>query len=239
MMRKIAFLAGTSGLVGMQTLHLLLQDESYDMIISVGRRKLALKHGKLVQVDVDFKTIRNLDLEAKLREEDLGGIYFPLIEALQRKKLEIHAFCSLGTTIKSAGSKEKFYEIDHDFVINFALWTQQMGASKFLYVSALGADPQSNVFYNQVKGEVEEDLKVVPFDYLGLFEPSLLLGNRNEFRFGEEAAKILTKPLVWLKLAKKYRPIHDYQVAKAMIHHANVEKKVKVEVIPSKDMQQF
>lgn len=236
-MKKIAFLAGTSGLVGMQLMHQLIQDPDYDMIVSIGRRKLTLKHGKLVQVEVDFKNIRKIDLEAKLREEDLGGVYFPLIEALKNKSVTIHAFCSLGTTIKTAGSKDKFYEIDHDYVINFALWSHQNGARKFMYVSAMGADPQSKVYYNQVKGEVEEDLKVIPFDYLGLFEPSLLLGNRNEFRFGEEVAKILTKPLVWLKLAKKYRPIYDHQVAKAMIFHANKDTNIKAEVIPSKDMQ--
>lgn len=236
-MKKIAFLAGTSGLVGMQVMHQLIQDPDYDMIISIGRRKLSLKHGKLVQVEVDFKTIRKMDLEAKLRENDLGGTSFSLIEALKNKSVTIHAFCSLGTTIKVAGSKDKFYEIDHDYVINFALWAHQNGAKKFLYVSALGADPQSKVYYNQVKGEVEEDLKVIPFDFLGLFEPSLLLGSRNEFRFGEEVAKILTKPLVWLKLAKKYRPIHDYQVAKAMIFYANKETSSKVAVVSNKDMQ--
>ncbi|WP_373495631.1 NAD-dependent epimerase/dehydratase family protein [Aquiflexum sp.] len=238
-MKKIAFLAGTSGLVGMQLLHQLLQDTSYDNIISVGRRKLALKHQKLVQVEGDFKNIRKWNLEEKLREEDLGGEHFSLIDAIKTKSVEMYAFCSLGSTIKAAGSKEKFYEIDHDYVMNFALWVKDLGVSRFLYVSAMGADPQSSVFYNKVKGETEEDLKVIPFDYLGLFEPSLLLGNRNEFRFGEEVAKIVTKPLVWLKLAKKYSPIYDYQVAKAMIGHANKNKSVKVEVISSKEMQNF
>jgi uncharacterized protein YbjT (DUF2867 family) len=103
----------------------------------------------------------------------------------------------------------------------------------------MGANPQSSVFYNKVKGEVEEDLKVIPFDYLGLFQPSLLVGNRKEFRFGEEVAKILTKPLVWLKLGKSFRPINDNQVAKAMIHHGNQTKSVKVETISSKNMQDF
>jgi uncharacterized protein YbjT (DUF2867 family) len=238
-MKKIAFLAGTSGLIGMQLLHQLIQNESYDSIISIGRRKLALKHSKLVQVEGDFSNIRKWNLEEKLREEDLGGINFSLVDAINQKTVELHAFCSLGTTIKAAGSKDKFYEIDHDYVINFALWVKQIGVSRFLYVSAMGADPQSSVFYNKVKGEVEEDLKVIPFEYLGLFEPSLLLGNRKEFRLGEEIAKILTKPLIWLKLAKKYRPIYDHQVAKGMIGHANLNKSVKVEVISSKEMQNF
>jgi len=238
-MKKIAFLAGTSGLIGMQLLHQLIQNDSYDNIISIGRRKLALKHQKLVQVEGDFKDIRNWNLEEKLREEDIGGVNFSLIDAIRSKSIEMHAFCSLGTTIKVAGSKEKFYQVDHDYVIYFAQWVKGLGVSRFLYVSAMGADPQSSVYYNKVKGEVEEDLKVFPFDYLGLFEPSLLLGNRNEFRLGEEVAKIVTKPLVWLKLAKKYRPINDHQVAKAMIAHANKPKSVKVEVISSKEMQNF
>lgn len=238
-MKKIAFLAGTSGLIGMQLLHQLLQDSSYDYLISVGRRKLALKHHKLVQVEGDFSKIRSWDVESKLREEDLGGVFFPLVDAINKKTCEMHAFCSLGTTIKVAGSKEKFHEIDHDYVVGFAAWTHALGVNKFLYVSAMGANPQSSVFYNKVKGETEEDLKVIPFDYLGLFQPSLLVGNRKEFRFGEEVAKILTKPLVWLKLGKSFRPINDNQVAKAMIHHANQTKPVKVEIISSKKMQDF
>jgi hypothetical protein len=238
-MKKIAFLAGTSGLIGMQLLHQLIQDPSYDSIISVGRRKLALKHQKLVQIQGDFKEIKKWNLEEKLREEDLGGVYFSLIDAIRTKSVEMHAFCSLGTTIKAAGSKEKFYEVDHDYVIHFAQWVKGIGVSHFLYVSSMGSDPQSSVFYSKVKGEVEEDLKVFPFDYLGLFQPSFLLGNRNEFRFGEEVVKVLTKPVVWLKLAKKYRPIHDHQVAKAMIAHANKPKSVKMEVISSKEMQDY
>jgi hypothetical protein len=238
-MKKIAFLAGTSGLIGMQLLHQLIQDTSYDTIISVGRRKLALKHEKLVQVEGDLGKIKEWDLESKLRTEDLGGLMFPLVEAIQTQSVEIHAFCSLGTTIKAAGSKEKFHEIDHDYVLGFAIWVKKMGATRFLYVSSLGADPQSSVFYNKVKGEVEEDLKVIPFNYLGLFRPSILMGQRNEFRLGEEVAKIFMRPLIWFKLAKKYRPIYDHQVAKAMIYHANQSKSMKVEVIHSKDMLSF
>lgn len=238
-MKKVAFLAGTSGLIGMQLLHQLIKDTGYDVIISVGRRKLALKHEKLVQVEGDMGRILDWDLEEKLRAEDIGGLMFPLWEALENHKLEIHAFCTLGTTIKKAGSQAKFKEVDHDFVLGFAAWAKKLGASRFLVVSAMGADPQSKIFYNKVKGETEEDLKVIPFEYLGIFRPSLLLGHRSEFRFGEEMAKIFMKPLVWFKLTRNVRPIYDYQVAKAMIHHANQVKSVKVEVISSGDMQSF
>lgn len=238
-MKKIAFISGTSGLIGMQLLHQLIKGNEYDSIISIGRRKLALKHEKLVQITGDLAGLKSWNLEEKLREEDIGGIYFPLVQAIKDQMVEIHAYCSLGTTIKSAGSKEKFYQVDHDLVINFASWVKKQGATKLLYVSSMGADPMSSVFYSKVKGETEEDLKVFSFDYLGIMQPSILLGSRNEFRLGEEVAKILMKPLVWFKLLKKYRPIHDYQVAKAMIHHANEPKQVKVEVISSAMIQDF
>lgn len=238
-MKRIAFLAGTSGLIGKQLLHQLIQDPTYDCIVSVGRRKLALKNEKLIQISVDFNSLHKVDLLEKLREDDLGGDNFSLIQAIQQQKAEMHGFCTLGTTIKAAGSKEKFHEVDHNFVINFAQWVKNVGVQKFLYVSAMGADEKSAVYYNKVKGEVESDLKSIGFLYLGLFQPSLLLGQRSEFRFGEEVAKILTKPLVWLKLFKKFRPIKDVQVAKAMVFHAKNAQAAKLEVVSSAQMQDF
>nr|WP_287935986.1 oxidoreductase [Algoriphagus sp.] len=234
---KIAILSGTSGLVGMQLLHQLMKSAQYDFILSVGRRKLALKHNKLIQIDGDLFKLSSWDWEGKIRSESLGGEYNNLLEAIKEKLAEIHAYSSLGTTIKVAGSKEKFYTIDHDLVIGFAAWVKKLGASKFLYVSAMGADATSAIFYNKVKGETEEDLKAFQFSYLGLFRPSLLLGNRHEFRFGEQVASIVMKPLVWLKLAKNIRPIYDHQVAKAMVKTALSSHSSSVEILSSGQMQ--
>ncbi|MFL0681918.1 MAG: oxidoreductase [Algoriphagus aquaeductus] len=234
---KIAILSGTSGLVGMQLLHQLMKSAQYDFILSVGRRKLALKHNKLIQIDGDLFKLSSWDWESKIRSESLGGEYNNLLEAIKEKLAEIHAYSSLGTTIKVAGSKEKFYTIDHDLVIGFAAWVKKLGASKFLYVSAMGADATSAIFYNKVKGETEEDLKAFQFSYLGLFRPSLLLGNRHEFRFGEQVASIVMKPLVWLKLAKNIRPIYDHQVAKAMVKTALSSHSSSVEILSSGQMQ--
>lgn len=234
---KIAIISGTSGLVGMQLLHQLMKSAQYDFILSVGRRKLALKHAKLIQIDGDLFKLSSWDWEGKVRSESLGGEYNDLLDAIKEKKAEIHAFSSIGTTIKVAGSKEKFYAVDHDLVIGFAAWVKKLGASKFLYVSAMGADATSSIFYNKVKGETEEDLKAFQFDYLGLFRPSLLLGNRHEFRFGEQVATVFMKPLVWLKVAKNLRPIYDYQVAKAMVKTALSSHSSSVEIIFSGQMQ--
>lgn len=234
---KIALLSGTSGLVGMQLLHQLLKNTDYNYIISIGRRQLALKHTKLVQLKTEMGKSQNLDWQQELVSSSLGGENNQLRDAIVFKTAEIHAFCSLGTTIGQAKTKENFYYIEHDFVISFAQLASQMGVSRFLYVSALGADSSSSVFYNQVKGKVENDLKVLNFDYLGLFRPSLLLGNRSEFRLGEEIAKIFMKPLVWFKIFKNMRPIYDYQVAKVMVNTALTPKSIKVEIVSSGKIQ--
>ncbi|MEX2591453.1 MAG: NAD-dependent epimerase/dehydratase family protein [Anditalea sp.] len=238
-MNRIAIISGSSGLVGTQLLHQLFKQDQYDYVISVGRRELTLKHRKLVQIKVDFEHFEQVNLEDQLREKDIGGSNHRLIKVFNDKDFMMHAFCSLGTTIKDAGSKESFYKIDHDFVIGFARWTHQLGATKFLYVSAIGADATSSIFYNKVKGQVEEDLKLIPFDYLGIFQPSILLGHRRGNRLGEEVGKVVMKIITALGIYKKYKPIYDYQVAKAMVHHATKTNERAVEVISSREMLQL
>ncbi|MEB2777208.1 oxidoreductase [Algoriphagus sp. D3-2-R+10] len=234
---KIALISGASGLVGKEILHHLFKNEGYDYVLSIGRRKLAIKQQKLVQIEGDMAKLDTWDWVDKVTSQSLGGEFYSLVQSITEKTAEVHAFSSLGTTIKQAGSKEKFYAIDHDLVITFGKWAKKIGASKFLYVSASGADEKSSIFYSQTKGKTEEDLKAIGFAYLGLFRPSLLLGNRNEFRLGEQLATIAMKPLVWLKLFKNLRPIHDYQVAKAMVKTALSQKTTSVEIISSGEMQ--
>jgi uncharacterized protein YbjT (DUF2867 family) len=235
-MNRIAIISGSSGLVGTQLLHQLFKHDHYNYVIAVGRRELAMKHKKLLQLKVDFEHLEQVDVEAQLREKDLGGVNQPLLKILREKNFVMHAFCSLGTTIKDAGSKENFYKIDHDFVIGFARWVHQLGATKFLYVSAIGADSSSSIFYNKVKGQVEEDLKLIPFEYLGIFQPSILLGHRRENRIGEDAGKVVMKAVTALGIYKKYKPIYDHQVAKVMVYHADKANKERIEVISSREM---
>lgn len=234
---KIALISGTSGLVGMQLLHQLLQADRYEYVLSVGRRKLALKHPKLIQLSGDMTQLEFWNYSELINEQSLGGEYHSLVENLENGNATIHAFSSLGTTIKQAGSEEKFFAVDHDLVLYFAKSVKKMGAIGFFYVSSMGANPSSNVFYSKVKGQTEEDLKSLDFDHLGIFRPSLLLGNRHEFRFGEKVATIVMKPLVWLKLFKNLRPIYDYQVAKAMVSVALDKSRNGIETISSGEMQ--
>ena len=235
----IALISGTSGLVGMQLLHQLLRNPAYSYVISVGRRSLALKHEKLLQIDGDMPKLTSWAWEDKINAQSLGGAYQNLVLALQEKKVTVHAFCSLGTTIKQVGSKDKFYAVDHDLVLEFASWSKKLGASKFLYVSAMGANSKSSIFYSKVKGETENDLKALQFPYLGLFRPSLLVGTRHDFRLTEQIATFFMTPLTWLKLGKNIRPIRDHVVAKSLVSVALSDSKSSVDCFLSGKMQEL
>ncbi len=128
-------------------------------------------------------------------------------------------FCALGTTLKKAGSPEAFVALDRDLVVNTAHRARDMGVRTCLFVSSLGADPQSRQLYLRTKGEAEQELIGLGFDRLVLMRPSLLLGNRDEFRFGERlgaAMGALFRPLLSGPLLK-YRPVQANQVAAAMV----------------------
>ena len=129
-------------------------------------------------------------------------------------------FCCLGTTIKTAGSKEAFRKVDLDYVVNVAKAAKENGVNHFAVVSAMGADKNSNIFYNKTKGEMEDAIKTIGFNSTYIIRPSLLLGDRKEFRFGELLGKFIMITLSFL-IPKKYRAIYDVQVALAMIHFMN------------------
>ena len=125
-------------------------------------------------------------------------------------------FCALGTTIRQAGSQEAFRRVDYEYPLAIAKAARARGASHFLLVSAHGASARSRVFYNRVKGELEEAVQALGYPSLTIARPSLLLGNRKEPRFGEE----LAKRLGWLA-PPSWRPVHASQVASALVAAAH------------------
>ena len=198
---KSALLAGATGLVGGYVLRRLLAHLGYSRVESWGRRELPIRDPKLSQRIVDFAC-----LDASVPENAPDEV-----------------FCCLGTTIRKAGSGEAFRRVDHDYPLALARFAKAVGAGKFLMVSALGADPKSAVFYNRVKGEVEQAIAAVRLPAAYFFRPSILLGERAENRPGEKigiAAGKLLAPLL-LGGLRKYRPIHADSVAGAMIYVAN------------------
>jgi uncharacterized protein YbjT (DUF2867 family) len=121
--------------------------------------------------------------------------------------------------------------------LKLAALTSQLGAKQFLLVSALGADKKSSVYYNRVKGELEDAVSKLDFQTIHIFRPSLLLGPRAEKRPGEEAAKLFYK-IFWFLLPDKYKAIHAEKVAKAMRHFAISEQK-GVFIHESREMQHY
>ena len=143
------------------------------------------------------------------------------------------AFCCLGSTIKQAGSQEAFRAIDHDLILAFARRARELGARHLVVISALGANPNSSVFYNRVKGETEEALKAMGWPQLTIARPSLLLGARHEFRLGERLAAPLLR---WLP--GKYRGIDACALARALWRLA-LEEEDGVRVIESSDLRRL
>jgi uncharacterized protein YbjT (DUF2867 family) len=136
-----------------------------------------------------------------------------------------------------AGSKEKFYEVDFVYPYRLGQVTHQLGAEKFLLVSALGADKDSAVYYNRVKGEVENAVHALNFQTFHVFRPSLLLGPRKEKRPGEDAAKWLYNIFGFI-IPSKYKAIEAERVAKAMMASAaNPAKGFFIHL--SHEMQQY
>lgn len=170
----IAVIAGATGLVGSHLLQKLIDDNQYTQIISVSRNPLPITSSKLKEVIVkDFSKLEESSEKLK------GDAYF----------------CCLGTTIKLARTKENFRKVDHDAVLYFAKIAKHHNAESFILVSAQGANPKSYIFYNKVKGEVEKDLQELGLQRLVIMHPSLLIGDRKEFRLGEKVFSKLVEGL--------------------------------------------
>lgn len=198
--QKTALIAGASGLIGSQLLTLLLASDRYAKVIVVGRRPVPQVHPKLEQRVLDF-------------------------DQLEQHKLALIAddvYCCLGTTMRQAGSKEAFYQVDYLYVVKLAALTAGNFAAQFLVVSAMGADASSRIYYNRVKGEMEDAVRKTPFRAIHFFRPSLLLGNRTEKRLGEQIGAVLSSILRPLLLGplRKYQPVEALTVARAMLQAA-------------------
>jgi uncharacterized protein YbjT (DUF2867 family) len=150
------------------------------------------------------------------------------------------AFCALGTTLAAAGSQAAFRAVDFDAVLAFARAARSAGVTRFVAISAHGADPRSHNFYSRVKGEAEAALSELGFRTLLLARPSLLLGDRGALgqpvRRAEALAQALSAPLAWLVPAA-VRPIEARRVAAAVLH-AVQEAAPGVQRLTSAQMQQ-
>jgi uncharacterized protein YbjT (DUF2867 family) len=193
---KTALIIGSTGLIGSHLLHQLLDSNDYIKVITFVKRDTGLKHPKLTQHIINF------DPPETYKELVVGDDFF----------------CTIGTTIKNAGSKDAFKKVDFEYPKEFATIALQNNVKQFLIISSLGADANSGNFYLKTKGEIQDFLKECNFESVTILQPSLLLGNRKEFRLGEKIGSFFMKLFSFLLIGnlKKYKPIQSEDVAKAM-----------------------
>ena len=197
---KIAVLFGASGLIGNCCLRRLLVHQAYEKVISIGRSPLKASHPKLIHYEVDMSQTDNY--RHLMRGDDL--------------------FICLGTTMKKAGSRDAFYEIDHNLIFNIAKTGSLQGINQLIFISSVGADSRSLIFYLKVKGELENDVRRLPYWGIHILRPSVLLGQREEQRLGEKIAGEVGKAFHRFpgSIIADLAPIEADDVAKAMVHAA-------------------
>ncbi|ROU06146.1 NAD-dependent dehydratase [Lysobacter enzymogenes] len=189
-------LAGATGLVGSHALRLALADPAIERVIAPTRRALP-PHPKLEAPQVDWDA---LPVDAPWWRVDA-------------------AVCALGTTMRAAGSREAFRKVDFDYPLAIARAAHRAGARAYALNSALGADAGSRVFYNRVKGELEQALAGVGFDSLTYVRPGLIGGERQQSRPGEAAATVLLRAL-GPALPRRWRINPAPRIAQALLDAA-------------------
>ena len=205
-MEKTAVIIGATGAVGKEILKEILADNFYNKVYILGRESIG-KLGdeeRLTKIIVDFE---NLNFDTSILED-------------------ADVFASLGTTIKIAGSKENQRKIDVDYTVDFSKLCEGKVKS-FNVVSAIGANSKSKNFYNSLKGELEDKLKVMNLGVLRIFQPSLLISKRDDKRFLEELF-IKVAPIFQLVLkgkAKKFSPIKVSVLGREVVRFAIENKK--------------
>lgn len=193
-MGQIANVIGASGLVGHELLVQLLDHHEFDKVRIFVRRTTNMVHPKLEEQIIDF---------------DQTESWKPLVTG------DV-LFSTLGTTIKTAKTKENQYRVDFTYQYEFAKAAAGNGVSTYLLVSSMGADPKSSVFYSRMKGELEDAVAKLSFQKLFIIRPSILDGDRQEKRTGEKVGLILSRFLTKFIL-KAYRPTPVDLLASKMI----------------------
>lgn len=207
-------IAGATGLVGREALKACLQDDGVAEVRALVRRPLTLEavlgslmaeapaitpaqRARCQMVQADFQ---RLDREPGPFQVDT-------------------VFCALGTTIRQAGSQAAFRQVDFDAPLQIARLAHAQGAKRFLLVSALGASSASRVFYNRVKGELEDAISAIGFEQFVIARPSLLDGDRPDSRPAEQMGLMVAKAFGFL-IPASHRPVHVRQVARALLREA-------------------
>lgn len=190
-----AVVIGASGLVGSQLVDQLLYDYRFTKVMVLARRSLKIDHIKLREHLIDFRKPENWQ---HLVQGDV-------------------LFSTLGTTLRTAGSKPAQYEVDFTFQLEVAKAAAGNGVKNYVLVSSIGANHRSSNFYLRMKGELEEAVKKLPYESISILRPGPLEGNRKEIRIAERISLPIINAINALGILKKYRPVHAARVAEKMV----------------------
>ena len=201
---KKAIVIGGTGMVGVQLINLLIENQAFSEIVSLVRRASGIVHPKLNEHIIDF-------------EKPEEWVNFVVGDVL---------FSTLGTTIAQAKTKVSQYKVDFEYQFAVAEIAASNGVSSYVLVSSAGADSKSSVFYSNMKGKLDDAVWALPFRVISILRPGQLDGNRTENRMGEKMALSVVYALNKLGILRKYHPIQAVDVAKAMITAS--EKQISV-----------
>ncbi|WP_057912952.1 NAD(P)H-binding protein [Peribacillus muralis] len=194
--KKTAMVLGATGVVGTQLVKELGNSHIYEEIHLLTRRHVEIKEPNCTVHTVDFERLTSF------------AHLFNVTDV----------FICLGTTIKKAKSKEAFRKVDYDYVMKAAKIAKNCNVEKLLVITAMGANSKSTFFYSRVKGDVEGGLQQLALKSVHIFRPSLLLGEREEFRVGEKISGIVSSiaQFIFIGPLRPYRAIEAKKVAAAM-----------------------
>ena len=198
-MKRTVALFGSTGLIGSEILKLLINDDNYETINVITRKKVNIKSKKIKNHIIDFS-----DPEDYKKVIKKGNVII----------------ASIGTTQSKVNFNKKDYrKVDYDILLNIAKACKSNQASSFCFISSAGANEKSKNFYLGLKGEIENSIMHLGLKTCLIFRPSLLIGKRNEFRFGEIIAQKIM-PIFSFLMKSNYKPIKAIDVAKSIVNES-------------------
>lgn len=211
---KTAIIIGATGLTGGLLLEELLRDASFEKIKLFSRSSVKIEDAKIEEHLIDL---------------------FELEKHSDKFTADV-VFCCIGTTKAKTPDRETYKKIDYGIPVAAAKLAKQNGISTFIVISALGADVKSNVFYNKVKGEMQRDILSQKIQNTYILQPSLIVGDRNESRLGEDLASVFMRIFGFL-IPKKYKMIKAQTIAEAM--HIIAKENYSKEIITSDEIREI
>ena len=191
---KSAIILGATGLTGGILLEKLIADDSFERIVLFSRSSAGKKYPKIEEHLIDL---------------------FELQKHADAFKADV-VFCCIGTTKAKTPDNETYKKIDYGIPVTAAKLAKENGIETFIVISSLGADEDSRVFYSKTKGEMQRDVLEQNISNTYILQPSLIVGNRDESRFGEHMAKVFMKVFGFL-IPEKYKMIQAKTIAQAML----------------------